>query len=498
MSALEIDPFSELLRLCDALDVRSREVRDAENWFNGDHPIPTPPASTAAAAGEREALEAFRVMSRLAVTNMIPPIVREPAKKLRIEGFQFGETPTSTDQDAWRIYQRNCLDADAPLAFTAAVKTGQSFALVWMDSDGLAEITMEDPSQCIVAYAAGSRRRRRSALKRWIDEDGYTCATLYLPNEIYKFRSQATAATSVGMSVVNPPAVEHPASGGWTRRIVDGEAWPLRNSFGEVPMVELAVNPTLKPRLFGGGTPQFTGILNEQRKINATVMNLLITMDNQAFRQRWTSGWDYPLDDAGKPDKAAILKASAARMWTLQGEDVKVGEFSQADFRPFIDVLTYFTKVISFGSSTPPHAFLLGEMINVAADSLARLDSSHIAEVRAIADGLGEGMEEVMRLALKAENNPKAADTSTSVRWAEFEQRTATEQMQVATDMKTLGAPMESVFAAVPGVTQQEAQRWTRQAGGASILAAVLGGADASPAPSPPDMPGRPDAPTAP
>ena len=457
-----IDPYAELARLTTELDKRSVAVQAAEDWYDGRHPIPAPPANTAAAAGVGDAANAFRTMSELAITNLLPPVVNEPAKKLRVEGFQFSESPTTTDSEAWRIWQRNGLDADAPLAFKAAVKTGQAFAVVWQ-SGGLATIDVEDPSQCIVSYVAGSRRQRRSGLKRWLDEDGYTCATLYLPNEIYKFRSK-------DQRVYGPML---PMSGGWVPREVPGEAWPIVHQLG-VNLVELRVGATLKPSLFGGGRPQFTSVINEQRKINAIVMNLLITLENQAFRQRWATGWDYPQLEDGTPDLKSMARASASRLWALEGDDVKVGEFAQADFRPFLDVLSHFTKVMSFKTSTPPHAFLLGEMVNVAADSLARLDGSHIDEVQSIADGLGEGMEEVMRLALLAESNPKAADTGSSVRWAEFEHRTATEQMGVATALKELGAPTDVVFAATPGTTQQEAARWARQQGGSAILEAVL------------------------
>lgn len=462
-----IDPVKELQRLCEALDARAVKVAECEAWFDGEHPIPSPPPNTAAVV-DGEAKRAFVAMSRLAVTNMLPPIVRAPAKKLRVEGFQFGETSVSTDKEAWAIWQRNYLDADSPAANMTAVKTGQAFGLVWPDSDGLATITMEDPSQCIVAYEAGSRRRRRSALKRWIDEDGSTCATVYLPNALYKFRSATSrGADSTVMRFAVGPMTFEP-------REVAGEEWPLHNPLGVVPLVELAVNRTLKPSPFGGGVAQFAGQLNEQRKINATVMNLLVTLENQAFRQRWTSGWDYPLKDDGTPDLAAIQKASASRMWTLQGEDVKVGEFSQADFRPFLDVLNFWTRTIAFSSSTPPDAFLLGELVNVADGAVARLEGSHIAEVQSLADSLGEGYEELMRLALLIEDNPKAADMSSSVRWADFERRSATEQMGVAKDLKELGAPAQAVFSAVPGTTQQEASRWVAQSAGSTTLAAVL------------------------
>lgn len=467
-----LNPLDEVARLCKALDARTKGVQTCEDWYAGDHPIPAPPPGTAAEV-DRRARAAFDEMARLAITNLIPPIVKEPAKKLRVEGFTFGETATSTDVEAWRIWQRNYLDADAPMAFHQAVKTGQAFGIVWADKNGLATIDLEDPTMVIVAYEPGGRRRRRSALKRWVDEDGNSYATLYTPDAIYKFWSPggATAAVLTWNGATYDPSA---ASGGWEPRLVDGEAWPLNNPLGVVPVVELKVNASMKPSTYGGGVSQFAGQIREQRKINTTVMNMLITLENQAFRQRWSTNWDYPLLPDGTPDLTTMAKFSAARIAAFEGDGVKVGEFAQADFRPFLDVLTYFTKIIAFSSSTPPHAFLLGEMVNVAADSLARLDSTHIAEVRSLADSLGEGCEELMRLALAVENNPKASDMSSAVTWAEFEQRTATEQMSVAKDLDTLGATKETVFAAVPGFDQTRAHREALQAAGTSTLRQAL------------------------
>ena len=71
----------------------------------------------------------------------------------------------------------------------------------------------------IVAYAARGRGgERMAALKMWDDDDGgtLTMATLYLPDEIFKWQS---ADDRVGCRV---------ALHGEQRR-PDGEEWPLPN-----------------------------------------------------------------------------------------------------------------------------------------------------------------------------------------------------------------------------------------------------------------------------
>jgi hypothetical protein len=60
-------------------------------------------------------------------------------------------------------------------------------------SDDPPTITAEHPSQCIVACAPGNRRKRLAALKKWVDEDGYVYANVYLPDGVAKFRSREGA-----------------------------------------------------------------------------------------------------------------------------------------------------------------------------------------------------------------------------------------------------------------------------------------------------------------
>lgn len=453
-----MEPLALLAALCKALDERAREVERAEEWYEGDHPIPLPPPNTAAAS-QREARIAFETMARLGVTNFIPPIVDVPAASLRVEGFRFAGSPVSSDAEAWTIWQRNFMDADSDLAIKTALKTGQAFALVWADADGLATITVEDPEQCIVMYEAGSRRKRKAGLKRWTDETGGVCATLYTAEAVYKFRQTRNDSTG---------KVE------WLPREIDGEAWPLPNPYGFVPLVELRANPELKASLFGGGEPEFAKQVNEQRKINQTVLNLLVTMDHQSFRQRWVTGWGAPTKPDGTPDADQVKKASAALLWTFEDPDVKVGEFSQADLRPFLEVVTAWVKVIASTSGTPPYAFLLGDMINVAADSLARIEGIKAGKVKAHARNFGESFAEIIRAALAVEGNPKASDTAAAVVWAEFEERTATEQAALAVTMRDLGAPKEVTFSTLPGVSQAEAARWVTSSLADDLRAAAL------------------------
>jgi len=470
-----MDPLATLVRLCAALDDREREVDEFEDWYEGEHPLPQPPPNTAAAT-DLEARKAFQDMARLSVTNFLAPVVDVPKSRLNIEGFRFSASPTTTDTDAWDIWRRNFLDGDSDLTHKGALMSGSAPVLVWPTMDGKAEITVEDPSQVIVAYEAGSRRKRSAALKRWIGDDGLTYATVYTPEAIYKFRTITSRESGLTIPGYEGRYV-------WTRREVDGETWPLANPLGVVPFIEVRANPSLEASPFGGGCSEFEGQINEQRKINQTVMNMLVTMEYQAFRQRWVTGWDYPtLPDGKTADKAAMVKAGAARLMVFD-EGTKVGEFGQADFRPFIETIELWVKAIALSSGTPPYAFTLGSMMNVAGDMMARIEGIQTGKLLAHSRTFGEAWVEVMRLALAIDGNPKAADPAITVVWSEFEERTATEQANLAQIARNLGAPDEAVFAMFPGIDQFEAKRWSTQKLTDGLRVAALTPTAAAPAP---------------
>lgn len=468
-------PLPLLLKACKALDQRQKEVAAAERWYDGEHPIPEPPHNTHA-AHDRDARIAFNRMARLAVTNFLQPVVDVPASKLRIEGFHFGVGATASDKDMWEIWQRNHMDADADLAVHAALRSGQSYALVWLDrATGQAEITLEDASQAIVLYEPGTRRRRKAGLKRWVGDDDRRYATLYLPDGIWKYRSSLSVSSTLVVADAAGRVVNLPHD--WEPYQPPGdEAWPVKNPYGEVPLFELRVNGRLKVGEFGGGRPQFHGQINDQRRINHTVMGMLVAMEHQSFRQRWVTGWGVPTDEAGNPDQSLILRASASSLMIFEDGDggadggVKVGEFSQADFSPFLTAIDRWVKVIASTSGTPPYAFLLGDMINVAADPIARIDGIQATIVLGLARELSEAFEDISRFALKIEGNPKHVDMSSEIIWADPEIRTATEQAGLAKAKKDLGVPLEEVFATLPGVSQQQASRWVTQLTAAQLL----------------------------
>ncbi len=447
MTSLELVPNSPewwLDRLSKKLDDQAKKVEKLERYNDGDHPLPTPPQSLSDAVFA-EAVVAFKALAQKGITNWVRLVAKAPAERLQVVGFRFGESLTG-DSDAWAIWQRNHLDADSRLVFDTSLATSTAYVLVWGDKDGRPVITTEHPSQMIVAYETGSRRLRAAALKRWVGDDGRLLATVYLPDGIWKFQSNSTH-----------PDTRSPQ---WQDRTVAGENRPLDNPLSVVPVIEFAANPGLKVRPFGGGCGEFEPVLPIQDRINKTIFDRLATAESQAFLQRVVTGWEPDVDPlTKKPDPRSTYRASQSVMWAFADPNVQVSSLAQADFTPFIKAVESDVNAMAAITQTPP-TYLLGAMVNVSGDALQAAEAGMVSKTRAHRDGYSESWEEVIRLALKVADDPRADDEQSMVLWADIEHVTWSQKMDALTKMLSLGVPAEEVWLRIPGVTPQDVHRW--------------------------------------
>lgn len=432
-------------QLLKALNERARGIDVLEAYYDGNHPLPSPPDRM---SKYRQAHDAFKNLSRMGVTNYVRLVADAPAERLRVTGFRFGEPENLTnDTDAWRIWQRNHLDADSTTLHHKAFVTGQAAMLVWPVA-GQAQITVEHPRHVIVAYAAGSYRERAAALKTWVDDDGIKRAVLYLPDKVYKYRSKSTTG-QVEAGVLEEFEEWQPAT---------DSTWPIANPLGVVPIVEFRANPDLRPSPFGGGISEFAGVLSIQDRINKTVFDRLVTAEFQAFRQRWAVGWVPDNPNEG-------MTASMAHMMTFPANEVgeqpvQVGEFSQADFTGFLKGVEADVGAMAAITRTPTFYTLGASISNISGDTLKALQAGLIAKCESHRDNFTESHEEVLRLALRAEGNPRAEDESSMLVWRDVEHRTWAETADAVVKMQALGVPREALWGMLPNVTPQDIERW--------------------------------------
>ncbi|MEU1919350.1 phage portal protein [Streptomyces albogriseolus] len=443
------EPLWWVDRLWKQLAERRRYADLMRQYYSGNHPLPMI---------QEKARPGFQRLLKQSRSNYVGLVVDATAERLQIDGFRLGQEKLG-DQELWRIWQANAMDADSDLQLTEAVKVGRSFALVAPnpDDESTPLITAEDATQAIVAYESGSRRERRAGLKTFVDDwTGDVWTTLFVDGLIFKYRAPAPQAG----------AVTDPR---WEPREVRGEDWPARNELDVVPLVEI---PN-RPDLLGEAHSEIEDVLDIQDRINKTLIDRMMAQEFSAFRQRWMTGYEVPVDENGQPIEP--FKAAVDRLWVIEDEGVKVGEFSATDLRPYLDSIESDVQHMAARTRTPAQ-YLLGKLSNVNGETLKATESGLVAKVRQRQRPLGEGEEEVARLALRAAGDDRDL-SALEVIWRNPEFRTEGELVDALVKMSTLGVPREALWERW-GASQTEIAQWREQAD--QQAARILGGDPAS------------------
>lgn len=417
------------------LDKRQADMRLWSSFYAGEHNLQY--------ASERFKT-AFGGLFDGFADNWCQVVCDAPAERMTPLGFRFGPTengePNKADQDAQRFWQTSGMDAWARVAHTEMVIKSRAFVLVWAedpdDSETDPEITVEDATQCIVAYEPGSRRKRVAALKRWEDEDdGYGYATLYLKDQIWKWRRGITNTRLI------LPASLSMAAGTWTAR---DEQAVITNPLDRVPMLEL-VN---RPRLVDDPTPEHKQVMPLQRAQNKLMADMLVAAEAGAFPARWGTGIELPKDPltGQEIDDPELWRLSVSKMLRASNPQARFGNFEAADLSNFVAGITLITEHIAGLSRTPP-TYFMGKVQNVSADALTAAEAGLVSKTRDKTTFVGESWEEMVRLCFLVKDDQKrGTDPLAETIWADVEYRTEAQHIDAVAKKKALGVPWRQLM----------------------------------------------------
>jgi hypothetical protein len=434
-------PLWWLRRMHKALVEQQAHVEFFDDYYRGDHPLPWLPS---------QAVNEFRRILRMTRSNYMGLVCDATAERCSIEGFRMpGEK--GADGDTRRIWEANSLDADSDKVILEALITRASYMLVQPNGSDTPDVFAEDPAGAIVAYVPGSNRRKRAAgLKVFLDDwTGDLFSTLYLPTWIYKFQAPAAAAK------LDPERVQ------WSPRVVAGEASPVRNILGEVPLVEWPNNP----RLRHGGVSELADVTDVQDRINKTIADRLITQDFGAFPQKWATGFP---DDGDQP-----FDVGRDRLVATDVQETKFGQFEAAALDPYSSAKKEDVHDIAARTRTPAQ-YLLGEMSNVNGETLKASESGLVSKVRQRMRSYEEAAEETVRLARLAAGLAVPPEGLECI-WKNPEFRTEAEVTDAA--VKQLAAGIRDLRSAreFVGLSQTEIQAMEdREAANGDTLDATL------------------------
>lgn len=426
-----------MLHLSKELDERNKRIDIYDDYYCGNHRMDfaTP-----------KFVEAFGMTFSAFADNWCRLVVDAVNERMAVTGFRYGDSAES-DKKAWKMWQANELDAMSSLAQLESLVNEEAYAIVWPDDKtGDPIITIEHPTECIVAFQAGSRTKRAAALKRFVNDDGYLWATLYLADGLYKFQSSKPWDSLIAAGQI-----------GWVQRETPGEDWPLANRVGnEVPVVPLMNDP----RLLTGGVSELVDAIPLQDAINKTIMDMLIASEFTAAPQRYAVGYKPPTDENGQT--LTTFENMVNRLWYSTNPQTQFGQFPQADLTPYVKVVEMFVTHFASRTRTPPHYFYLNGQFP-SGEAIKSAETGLVAKVHRKQLILGEAYEEVMRLGFVVLGDKgRSQEDSIETVWRDAESRTESEHIDATVKKRAIGVPLQQLWEDA-GYSPQQIERFKVQ-----------------------------------
>lgn len=395
--------------------------------------------------------------------NWCDAVASAAVDRLRIDGFRLAESDgvvSGDEKQLWSDWQRNELGAQSNQGFLASAVAKRSATLVWAD-DEEPEVTWERPDQVIVDYAA-TGRRRTAALKAWVDsEAGREYATLYLPDEVWKWERPTLAGLArAGFTL---PGL----GGGWVPREVPGEPWPLPNPLGAVPVVEW-LN---RPRLGNEPISDIDGVIAMQDTINAMWGYLFPAADHASMPARVFMGGEPPkvpvLDSDGQ-----VIGSRPAKMEDLAEKRLlhltsdKIGEFTPAKLDVFLGVITEAVGHIAAQTRTPGHYLLTNEKFaNLNGDALTAAEVPLATKCVSAQTHYGPAAKETAALMALVRGKKDLArairesDALRFVQWKDPAMHSLAQVADAATKDRAVGMSLRTVLERRYGFTEPEIEQ---------------------------------------
>ena len=373
-------------------------------------------------------------LARMSHVNIMGFVVNAAAQSLYVDGYRSKELD---DQPAWSAWQQNRMDRHQIGIHRAALGYGVSYMTVF-PGDPTAKMQGVSPRRMTAVYGEDddwpvwALEKRRSAAKgklyRLIDDEA-----------VYWVAIEGEYSTQL--------------------KYVSTE----EHGLGFCPVVRFKETEDLDDEVIGVVQP----LMALQDQINVTTFTLLVAQHYGAHRQRYIIGW------LAESEQQA-LTASAQKLWTFDDnpDDVKVGEFGQTDTSNMIESREATLRHVATISQTPVHE-LLGSIANLSAEALVAARDSHNRSLEEYRTMFGESHEQGLEAVAASDGVP--FDPAAWVRWRDMESRSLAQTADALGKLVTmLGVPPEAMWERVPGITQDELERWKTMAAQGGSLEALM------------------------
>lgn len=336
-----------IIRLSEKLGKRLPRVRELEAWMEGNPPSIARP--------DDESNPGFERIRRFARLNLAELIINAPLYRMQCLGFKTASAGDENgDAEAARYWKANDMKVASAQILEWMLTFADSYASVGLrnpaDRTSGPLISAEHPSEVITEEDPSNPGYALAALKIYRDDlTNSDVAVLYRENYYRVARHEGNS------SVLPRPSQLRwkmsPGSWSWDEPEV-AESDILYTDEGD------AVNPTYTEyppvHLFRNrqGKGEFEKHLATLERINHTILQRMIIIAFQAFRQRGVKGVPNTDKDGKEIDYRDIFASDPGAVWILP-ETADFWESGQADIGPVLTAVKDDIIHLAVSSSTP-------------------------------------------------------------------------------------------------------------------------------------------------
>lgn len=413
--------------MLERMEVRNRHFATLRAYYGGDPPMPWVHAKAQAM---------YRSLMQQARSNFPLLVVDTVADRLNVEGFRLDGS--DADSRVWRdIWQANAMDIFSPQLQREALVTGIGYVSVW-DRGGKPSVRCEVSDEVFHDYDPEDPLRVMRVVKVWADLVASTKHLRYVtPTRIFYFSSP-----------YSPQAEPEPD----LYRCV----WSLDrvevNPRGKVPYVPFLNRPSLD----GRGLSEIDDLLPNFDRINTLTAQLLLAAELGAFRIRWATGIDIPVDSEGEPVEP--FDVALNRLWVNRDPEGKFGSFDGTPLEPYAQSIDQAIQQVAAISRTPPF-LLLGKLTNLSAEALKATESGLVQKVLDRQRTFGRSWQDVVRLGLDVLKDPRSEMAEMETMWRDPENVSEAQRVDALTKLYAIGLPWGAVMERY-GATPGQVKRW--------------------------------------
>lgn len=401
--------------LLQKLDQKVGSYDQYDRYYSGRQPLAYLAPEARTALGNRFGRMASNI-PRLAVTAL--------SERLRVTGFR-----TSDDDSAvWSDWTRNDLDQLSGVAHREALTLGRSYAIVWADTFGRPQTTIESARQVTVLRDPATREVL-AAIKRW-ETDRTTEAMVYTAEAITHMRAQTVGATTAGFSTVEV----------------------LENPLGVVPVVPF-INGD---RLLDDGVSEIEDLIPLVDALNKTLADLMVSSEYVGRPRRWATGIELEEDEDGN---ATNPIPEGPRAMVSESPDTKFGQLPAADLGSYEASVRIILGQIMAVSALPSHYIGITTSNPASADALRASEASLTARAEARQSQFGRPWEWVARLMIAVRTGKPVDQIEAHVQWADAATRSVAQEADAVVKLVQAGILPPSYALERLGYNAEEIER---------------------------------------